>query len=144
MVVVSESEMEEEQGQSEMEGSMGTETQEMTEAPQEEAPAAPTPKAAKKGGGRRAALRLIRENVEHVSRELANFRKNYESMATRRDKQLQAIRSDIAALKSVIAKEMVKAKKSQDALASRILSKLKAPKPAKKAKAKKSKSKGKK
>ncbi len=104
----------------------------------------------KRSGGRRAALRIVRENVEQVSKELGNFRKTHEASSKRLEKQIAALRSDIAALKSHLAKETTRVREKQDANLSRLLAKFSAPKTAKtkpteKKKASKSKkSKGKK
>ncbi len=78
----------------------------------------------KSGGGRRAALRIVRENVERVSKELGNFRKTGDASSKRLEKQLAAIRSDIAALKSHIAKETARAREKQDATLSRLVARL--------------------
>src|SRR5487761_923009 len=93
---------EEETQMGEMQGSMEAPQEEetgTTEAPMEEA----APK--KKLGGRRAALKIVRENVERVSKDLGNFRKSNEASAKRLEKQLAQLRSDISALKSHVAKE---------------------------------------
>jgi len=116
----------------------------------EEAPSG-QPGAAKPGrsGGRRAALKIIRQNVEGVSKDLTNFRKTHEASSKRLEKQMASLRNDMEALKSYLAKENAKVRSKQDANFEKILSKLKSERPAKavaalKKKAPKPKSKGKK
>jgi hypothetical protein len=121
-------------------GAMGEETS--SAEPMEtaaEAPAAPASRKSK-GGGRRAALRILRENVEGVSKDLSSFRKNHEISNKRLEKQVAAIRSEVASLKSHISKEGAAARKKEEVALSRIFSKLNA----KSAPAKKPKKKGKK
>jgi hypothetical protein len=124
-------------------------TEEREEAPAEiTEPVAPETKAPqRKAGGRRAALRIVREGVERVSKELGTFRKAHDASSKRLEKQIAALRSDISALKSHVAKETAKAREKQDATLAKVLSKLSAPKAAKKSAGKKvkpKKSKGKK
>jgi hypothetical protein len=143
MVSETDSGMEEERSPMVEEVSSGT-TMEETKAPEMEAPSTASKK---KSGGRRAALRIIRESVEHVSKDLGNFRKAQDAGSKRLEKQISALRSDIAALKSHIAKETTRVRAKQDAAISRLISKVSAPKPkaVKKKKASKpKKSKGKK
>ncbi|HZW57410.1 MAG TPA: hypothetical protein VFF30_14065 [Nitrososphaerales archaeon] len=121
-------------------------------APAEEQAAKPKPT---RGGGRRAALKIIRQNVESLSKDLSGFRKAHEANSKRLEKQVASLRNDVNALKSYIAKESAKARSKQEASLARIFSKLSAAKkpaaPARKAAAaakkkssSKSKSKGKK
>ncbi len=103
-----------------------------------------------RGGGRRAALKIIRQNVESVSKDLTSFRKTHEASSKKLEKQVASLRNDLNALKSYISKESAKARSKQEASFSRILSKLNVPKPKQaraattKKKTTKSKSKGKK
>ena len=107
------------------------------EAPAEEQPAAKevapstqgAPKAKAKGGGRRAALRILRENVETLGKDVASFRKSHEVSSKKVDKELASIRNDISALKSHISKEGAQARAKREALLTKILQKLNAPKP---------------
>jgi hypothetical protein len=105
-------------------GAMGEESSgaEPMESSMEAPAAAPTRKS--KGGGRRAALRILRENVENVSKDLGSFRKNHEVSTKRLEKQVAAIRSEVASLKSHISKESAAARKKEDAALARIFSKL--------------------
>ena len=112
-----------------------------TPEPMETAEAAPKPKS-KKAGGRRAALRILREEVDSLGKDIAGFRKSHETASKKLEKQVAGLHSEIAALKSHIAKESAHARAKQDALLSKILAKINAPKP--KAVPKKKKSKGKK
>ncbi len=84
-----------------------------------------------RGGGRRAALKIIRQNVESVSKDLTSFRKTHEASSKKLEKQVASLRNDLNALKSYISKESAKARSKQEASFSRILSKLNAPKPTK-------------
>lgn len=126
MVSDSDSGMEEEHSTVEEVSSSGgmeaPETLDTMEAP--EAKAAPK----KKSGGRRAALRIVRESLERVSKDLGNFRKMHEAASKRQEKQIAALRSDIAALKSHIAKETTRVREKQDATLSKLVAKLNAPK----------------
>lgn len=91
------------------------------------APSAAKPKA--KGGGRRAALRILRENVDNVSKDLASFRKNHEANSKRLEKQVASLRSEVTSLKSFISKENARAKGKQEALLNRIITKMNEKKP---------------
>lgn len=88
------------------------------------APSEGKPKA--KPGGRRAALRILRENVDSVSKDLSNFRKTHEASSKRLEKQVAALRNDVASMKSYFAKENARARSKQEALFSKISSKLEA------------------
>ena len=98
----------------------------------EEAPAAETAAKPSRSGGRRAALKIIRQNVEGVSRDLANFRKTHEGSSKRLEKQVASLRNDMDALKSYLSKENAKARQKQDAAFARLAAKIDASKPAKK------------
>ena len=82
-----------------------------------------------RGGGRRAALKIIRQNVEAVSRDLAGLRKSHEAGSNRLEKQVASLRNEVNALKSHIAKESARARSKQEASFTRIMSKLSSPKP---------------
>ncbi|MGI0091062.1 MAG: hypothetical protein ACREBS_05090 [Nitrososphaerales archaeon] len=104
----------------------------------------PTERPKQRSSGRRAALRILRENVDGVSKDLTSFRKNHEVSAKKLEKQVSSLRSEVASLKSFISKESARARSKEEAYLNRILSKLNTPKakskPKKKA-AKKSKGK---
>jgi hypothetical protein len=92
--------------------------------------AAPSASKAKpKTGGRRAALRILRENVDSVSKDLASFRKNHDANSKRLEKQVSSLRNEVASLKSFISKENARAKGKQEALLNRVLTKLNEKKP---------------
>ncbi|MHB8567164.1 MAG: hypothetical protein ACYC7D_11600 [Nitrososphaerales archaeon] len=118
------------------------------EGQQESTPETEAKTKSTRGGGRRAALKIIRQNVETVSKDLSSFRKNHEVSSKKLEKQVASLRNDLNALKSYISKESARARSKQEASFSKILAKLNTPKPkAKKApkkKTAKSKSKGKK
>jgi len=82
-----------------------------------------------KSGGRRAALRILRENVDGVSKDLANFRKNHEASSKRIEKQVSSLRNEVTSLKSFISKENARGKEKQEALLNRVLAKLNEKKP---------------
>lgn len=104
-----------------------------------ESQAAAASKGKPKTSGRRAALRILRENVDNVSKDLTNFRKSHEANSKRLEKQVTSLRNEVTSLKSFISKENARAKGKQEALLSRVLSKLneKKPRPAAAAKGKK-------
>jgi hypothetical protein len=121
---------EEEMQMGEMQGSMEAPVEEETsaamEAPSsiEEEAGAATAAPKKKVSGRRAALKIVRENVERVSKDLGTFRKSSESSTKRLEKQLAQLRSDISALKSHVAKEATRAREKQESLSNKILQRL--------------------
>lgn len=82
-----------------------------------------------KTGGRRAALRILRENVDSVSKDLASFRKNHEANSKRLEKQVSSLRNEVTSLKSFISKENARAKSKQEALLNRVITKLNEKKP---------------
>ena len=128
-------------GSEEMTGSQAAgETSETTPSGAAEAQAKPKAKV----GGRRAALRILRENVDTVSKDLASFRKNHEVSSKRMEKQLASLRNEVTSLKSFISKENARARTKQEALLNKIHAKISAPKaksPRPKVAAKKSKGK---
>ena len=134
---------EEESQMQEMQGSMETPQEEVTTTETTEAPR-------KKSGGRRAALRIVRESVDRVGKDLANFRKSQEASQKRLERQLAQLRSDISALKSHVAKEATRAREKQESMYNKVIQKVgskssAAPKKSSSPKKKsKSKSKGKK
>ena len=109
-------------------------------------------------GGRRTQLKIVRENIESLSGDVRKFRKNHELGMKKLEKQVAALRSDLAvhgtsskshvassarlekqvatlrkelaALKAGIAKDAARSKAKQEATLSRILAKVSA-KPAK-------------
>jgi hypothetical protein len=82
------------------------------------------PKAKSKSGGRRAALRILRENVDGVSKDLSSFRKTHEVSSKRLEKQVSSLRNEVASLKSYISKENARARSKEEAYRNRILSRL--------------------
>jgi hypothetical protein len=77
-----------------------------------------------KTGGRRAALRILRENVDSVSKDLASFRKSHEAGSKRMEKQVASLRNEVTSLKSFISKENARVKGKQEALLNRVITKL--------------------
>ncbi|MDG6994664.1 MAG: hypothetical protein JRN52_01970 [Nitrososphaerota archaeon] len=126
------------------------ETGAMEEAPSYGAEAAPAEapkveaKPKPKAGGRRAALRIIREGVDAVSKDVASLKKAHDAHDKKLEKQISALKSEVASLKSHISKESAAARKREEAALARIFAKLSskpkaAPKPKKTAKKGKSK-----
>ena len=72
----------------------------------------------------RAALRILRENVDNVSKDLSSFRKSHEVGSKRMEKQVSSLRNEVAGLKSYIAKENSRAKGKQEVLLNKILAKV--------------------
>jgi len=128
-------------GSTEEETPMGAESSGME---QPAAEAAPATKPKSKGGGRRAALRILREDVGSLGKDVASFRKAHDVSTKKLEKQVESLRSEVASLKSHIAKEGAHARAKREALLSKILAKLNAPKPKSAPKKKAKKSKGKK
>jgi len=94
-----------------------------------ESGAASASKSKAKAGGRRAALRILRENVDSVSKDLASFRKTHEANSKKLDKQVAALHNEVTSLKSFISKENARAKGKQEALLNRVITKLNEKKP---------------
>ena len=147
--MVSESEMsteggstEEEQSVAGEETSYGAEQAETTQESVVAEPAKAKPKA--RITGRRAALRILRENVDSLSKDLSGFRKTHEVSSKKLEKQVTSIRGEVAALKSYFSKETARATSKQESYLKKILAKVNAPKPKSQPKKKAKKSKGKK
>lgn len=133
-----ESDMAEEEGagregeESGSEGSSGMESSERESPGQEMASEGGASSAARqkaKTGGRRAALRILRENVDSVSKDLASFRKAHEVNSKRLEKQVATLHNEVTSLKSFISKENARAKGKQEALLNRVITKLNEKKP---------------
>jgi len=56
-----------------------------------------TPQAVPQVEGRRTQLRVVRENIESLSRDVGAFRKNHEATIKRLDAQLKSLRKELAA-----------------------------------------------
>ncbi len=119
---------EEESQMGEMQGSMESTREEESQGESMASEASTSEQAPstsrKKSGGRRAALKIVRENVEGVSRDLAAFRKASDASAKRLEKQMAQLRSDISALKSHVAKEASRAREKQESLSTKLLAKM--------------------
>ena len=104
-------------------GSTEEETPVGAEAPEMEQPAvaAPAPKPKSKGGGRRAALRILREDVGTLGKDVASFRKAHDVSTKKLEKQVESLRSEVAALKSHIAKEGAHARTKRELFYRRFL-----------------------
>jgi hypothetical protein len=58
---------------------------------------APETQQAAQAGGRRTQLRIVKENVQSLSKDVGDFRKSHEVSTKRLEKQLASLRSDLAA-----------------------------------------------
>jgi hypothetical protein len=117
---------EEETQMGEMQGSMESpqESEEPTTMASETTGGETATAPKKKLGGRRAALKIVRENVERVSKDLTNFRKAHEATSKRLEKQIAQLRTDISALKSHVAKEASRSREKQESVLNKVLQKL--------------------
>ena len=79
-----------------------------------------------KTGGKRSALRILKENVDKLAKDVSSFRKNTEISARNVEKQISQLHSEVASLKSHISKENTIAAGKQEAYLSKILAKLSA------------------
>jgi len=85
---------------------------------------------------------LRKDLATHVhSKDLAVHAKSHVSDTKRLENQIATLRSELASLKGQMAKEAAKGRAREEAALSRIISKVRAPKPAKKPKQKTSKKK---
>jgi hypothetical protein len=128
------------------------------QAPEAEVPTQAGPQQA---GGRRTQLRIVRENIQSLSKDVGSFRKSqeasnrklekqvvslweessksigfrmsHEASSRKLEKQVISLRKELAALKSQITKEAAKSRTKQDVTLSKILAKVSA-KPSKSAK----------
>lgn len=77
-----------------------------------------------KTGGKRAALRILKENVDKLRNDVSSFRKDAETSARKVEKQISQLHSELASLESQISKENTIAAGKQEAHLSKILAKL--------------------
>jgi len=83
---------------------------------------------------------LRKELAFHArSQDLGAHTKSHVSDTKRLEKQMASLRSDLSSLKSQMAKEAAKSRAREEAALSKIIAKVKAPRPAKKAQASKKK-----
>jgi len=75
------------------------------------APGVPT-QAAPQAGGRRTQLKIVRENIDSLSRNVGNFRKSHEASIKKLEKQVAVLRSELAA--QSISKDLASFRKSHD------------------------------
>jgi len=68
--------------------------------------------------GRRTQLKIVRENIEVLSRDIGNFRSSHSASIRRLEKQVAALRSELAATK--LSKDVGSFRKSHDASAKRL------------------------
>ncbi|MFI5421800.1 MAG: hypothetical protein ACHQ1H_12595 [Nitrososphaerales archaeon] len=105
-------------------GSIETSTDQEEQGSQSKMEGESSSKTKSKSGGRRAALRILRENVDSVSKDLTSFRKTHEVSNKRLEKQVAALRNEVVSLKSFISKENARARGKEEVYRNRILSKL--------------------
>ena len=74
--------------------------------------------AAPQAEGRRTQLKIVRENLEYLSRDIGNFRRSHSASIKRLEKQVAALRSELAATK--LSKDVGSFRKSHDASAKRL------------------------
>ena len=74
--------------------------------------------AAPQAEGRRTQLKIVRENLEYLSRDIGNFRSSHSASIKRLEKQVAALRSELAATK--LSKDVGSFRKSHDASAKRL------------------------
>ena len=79
-----------------------------------------------KASGKRSALRILKENVDKLAKDVSSFRKNTEISARNVEKQISQLHSEVVSLKSHISKENTIASGKQEAYLSKILAKLSA------------------
>ena len=84
----------------------------------------PTQAGPQQVGEKRTRLRIIKENIQSLSKDVGSFRKSQEASTKRLEKQVISLRNELAALKSNITREAAKSRKKQDATLSRILAKV--------------------
>jgi ribosomal protein L29 len=90
----------------------------MTEAMSASPGADATGQAAPQVEGRRTQLKIVRENLEYLSRDLGNFRSSHTASIKRLEKQVASLRSELAATK--LSKDVGSFRKSHDASAKRL------------------------
>jgi hypothetical protein len=76
--------------------------------------------------GRRTQLRIVRENIHSLSKDVGSFRKSHEASTKKLEKQVATLRSELAAFKSNIAKDAARSRAKQEATLSKILAKVSA------------------
>jgi len=90
----------------------------MTEAMSASTGADATTQAAPQAEGRRTQLKIVRENLEYLSRDLGSFRSSHTASIKRLEKQVASLRSEVAATK--LSKDVGSFRKSHDASAKRL------------------------
>jgi hypothetical protein len=83
-------------------GMVGTTQERPPGQPSEAAPQAPSPEQTAQAGtqsgeGRRTQLRIVRENIDSLSKDVGSFRKSHEVSAKTLEKQLATLRKELAA-----------------------------------------------
>jgi ribosomal protein L29 len=68
--------------------------------------------------GRRTQLKIVRENIQTLSSDIGNFRRSHEFSVKKLEKQVAALRSDLAA--QSVAKDVGGLRKSHDASAKKL------------------------
>jgi hypothetical protein len=73
-----------------------------------------TPQAATPVEGRRTQLKIVRENVESLSRDVGNFRRSHEASIKKLEKQVSVLRKELAA--QSVSKDLGSFRKNHDAV----------------------------
>jgi hypothetical protein len=68
--------------------------------------------------GKRTQLKLVRENIQSLSKDVGNLGKNHEASIKKLEKQVAALRSDLAA--QSVSKDVGSFRKSHEASAKRL------------------------
>jgi hypothetical protein len=74
--------------------------------------------AAPQAEGKRTQLKIVRENIQYLSADLGNFRRNHEASIKRLEKQVASLRSELAP--QSISNDVANFRKSQEARAKRL------------------------
>ncbi|MDA4113237.1 MAG: hypothetical protein OK474_04240 [Thaumarchaeota archaeon] len=87
---------------------------EVAQPPEAEAPAQTEPQA----GGKRTQLKIVRENIQSLSKDVGDFGKSHEVSIKKLEKQVAALRSELAA--QTVSKDVGSFRKSHEAGAKRL------------------------
>jgi hypothetical protein len=68
--------------------------------------------------GRRTQLRIVRENIEYLSRDIGNFRRSHQGSIKKLEKQVAALRSELSA--QTLSRDVGSFRKSHEASSRRM------------------------
>ncbi len=86
----------------------------MVQSPEAEAPTQAGPQVE----GRRTQLKIVRENIDSLSRDVGSFRKNHQASIKKLEKQVAALRSELSA--QTLSRDVGSLRKSHEASAKRL------------------------